>query len=251
MGVYIPATPSTIGAVLQELAERAVGSTLEGLREHRDDHICLEWGCRALRTLIMDRYVTHCVMLYVTHCVILYVTLCVTLNIMHNSTDQKKYMEMCLALFDLISILEQQDSNPVLLGEAFAAITCLTDISMSLSPHTTGVLLYFFMLPVEQLRKEACHQHIYTKVLEAVSKHPRNSFLSEVAIEQLTILLNYSNYYYIDHVTCNPYTIVAEMVDILNDANTLPKVIRIMKEHINIPCESLISSQSLLGQYCV
>lgn len=31
--------------------------------------------------------------------------------------------------------------------------------------------------------------------------------------------------------------IVAEMVDILNDANTIPKVIQIMKEHINIPCE--------------
>ena len=43
------------GAVLEELAERAVGSTLEGLRKHRDNHICLEWGCRALRTLIMDR----------------------------------------------------------------------------------------------------------------------------------------------------------------------------------------------------
>lgn len=100
---------------------------------------------------------------------------------------------MCLALFDLISILEQQDSNPVLLGEAFAAITCLTDISMSSSPYTTGVLWTLCVLPVEQLRKEACHQHIYTKVLEAVTKHPRNSFLSEVAIEQLTILLDYSN----------------------------------------------------------
>lgn len=101
-------------------------------------------------------------------------------------------MEMCLALFDLISILEQQDSNPVLLGEAFAAITCLTDISMSSSPYTTG-MLQIFMLSVEQLRKEACRQHIYTKVLDAVSKHPRNAFLSEVAIEQLTILLHYSN----------------------------------------------------------
>lgn len=30
---------------------------------------------------------------------------------------------------------------------------------------------------------------------------------------------------------------VEEMVDILNDANTIPKVIQIMKEHINIPCE--------------
>lgn len=56
------------GAVLEELAERGVGSTLEGLREHRDNHICLEWGCRALRTLIMDRYVNHRVMLYVTLC---------------------------------------------------------------------------------------------------------------------------------------------------------------------------------------
>ena len=52
-------------------------------------------------------------------------------------------MEMCLAFFDLISILEQQDSNPVLLGEAFAAITCLTDISMSLSPYTPGVLVIY------------------------------------------------------------------------------------------------------------
>lgn len=192
--------------MLEELAERAVGSTLEGLREHRDEHICLEWGCRALRTLIMDRYVmyfvTLCVM-YVMVCVsctyfvTLYVMVCVTLcHILCNnhSTDQKKYMEMCLALFDLISILEQQDSNPVLLGEAFAAITCLTDISMSLSPYTPGVLLTYS--PVEQLRKEACHQHIYTKVLEAVSKHPRNLFLSEVAIEQLTILLHKSNEHY-------------------------------------------------------
>ena len=40
-------------------------------------------------------------------------------------------MEMYLTLFDLLPILEQQDSNPVLLGEAFAVITCLTDISMS------------------------------------------------------------------------------------------------------------------------
>lgn len=46
---------------------------------------------------------------------------------------------------------------------------------------------------VEQLCEEACHQHIYTKVLEAVAKHPRNSFLSEVAIEQLTIMLHYGN----------------------------------------------------------
>ena len=46
---------------------------------------------------------------------------------------------MCLALFDLLSILEQQDSNPVLLGEAFAVITCLTDISMSSLPYDTGV----------------------------------------------------------------------------------------------------------------
>lgn len=74
------------------------------------------------------------VTLYVMSYVILYVTLCVTLSVFHCSTDQKEYMEMCLALFDLISILEQQDSNPVLLGEAFATITCLTDISMSLSP---------------------------------------------------------------------------------------------------------------------
>ena len=105
------------------------------------------------------------------------------------STDLKKYMEVSLALFVLISILEQQDSNPVLLGEAFAAITCLTDISMSLSPYTPGL----FVFPVEELRKEACRQHIYTKVLEAVSKHPRNVFLSEVAIEQLTILLHKCN----------------------------------------------------------
>ena len=154
MGMYrvCPATPPTIGAVLEELAERGVGSTLEGLREHHNNHVCLEWGCRALRSLIMDRYlatlyvmlyvipcvmlyVTLCVMLYVIPCVILYVILCVTRSVFHHSTDQKKYMEMCLALFDLISILEQQDSNPVLLGEAFAAITCLTDISMSLSPQ--------------------------------------------------------------------------------------------------------------------
>ena len=83
-------------------------------------------------------------MLYVMLCATLCHTVCHTVavcNIMchivslfHHSTDQKKYMEMCLALFDLISILEQQDSNPILLGEAFAAITCLTDISMSLSP---------------------------------------------------------------------------------------------------------------------
>ena len=63
--------PPTIGAVLEELAERGVGSTLEGLREHRDNHVCLEWGCRALRSLIMDRYVTLCVMVYVTLCVII------------------------------------------------------------------------------------------------------------------------------------------------------------------------------------
>ena len=135
------ATPPTTGAVLQELAERAVGSTLEGLREHRENHICLEWGCRALRTLIMDRYVICCVILYVTLyvicCVMLYVTL-----LCHYSTDQKKYMEMCLALFDLISILEQQDSDPILLGEAFAAITCLTDISMSSSPPPGWCYVY-------------------------------------------------------------------------------------------------------------
>ena len=71
--------PYTTGAVLEELAERGVGSTLEGLREHHDKHICLEWGCRALRTLIMDRYVMHCVILYVTMYVILYVMLYVTL----------------------------------------------------------------------------------------------------------------------------------------------------------------------------
>lgn len=146
MGVYrvCPATPLTIGAVLDELAERGVGSTLEGLREHRDNHVCLEWGCRALRSLIMDRYVTPYVIpfviLYVTLYVMPYVTLCVIPSMFHHSNDQKEYMEMCLALFDLISILEQQDSNPVLLGEAFAAITCLTDISMSLSPRTTGAL---------------------------------------------------------------------------------------------------------------
>lgn len=96
------------------------------------------------------------------------------------------------------------------------------------------------MLLVEQLRKEACRQHIYTKVLAAVSKHPRNPFLSEVAIEQLTILLHYGN------VTCvsilvsilvSTCAILDEMVDILNDANTIPKVVQIMKEHINIPCE--------------
>ena len=62
MGVYMvcPATPPTVGAVPDELAERGVGSTLEGLREHHDDHVCLEWGCRALRSLIMDRYIVLC-----------------------------------------------------------------------------------------------------------------------------------------------------------------------------------------------
>lgn len=72
------------GAVLEELAERAVGSTLEGLREHRNNHICLEWGCRALRTLIMDRYVTHChivcnVSCSMSQCVSYSVTQCVML----------------------------------------------------------------------------------------------------------------------------------------------------------------------------
>jgi len=157
------ATMSVTGAVSEELAERAVGSTLEGLREHRNNHICLEWGCRALRILIMDRYVILChtvcndVIFCVIQCVMMCVILCHTMcNDMYIlcvtqcvmmcygvcSTDQKKYMEMCLALFDLISILEQQDSDPILLGEAFAAITCLTDISMSLSPHTMGLVCY-------------------------------------------------------------------------------------------------------------
>ena len=89
---------------------------------------------------------------------------------------------------------------------------------------------------VEQLRKEACRQHIYTKVLEAVSKHPSDSFLSEVAIEQLTILLNYSKTIASVLIMWSPYG-TGEMVDILNDANTIPKVINIMQEHINIPCE--------------
>ena len=59
-----PYVPPTAGGMLQELPERGVGSTLEGLREHHGNHVCLEWGCgcRALKTLIMDKYV----MLHVT-----------------------------------------------------------------------------------------------------------------------------------------------------------------------------------------
>ena len=62
VGVYkvCTAMSSGVDAVLKELAERGVGSTLEGLREHHDKHICLEWGCRALRSLIMDRYIVLC-----------------------------------------------------------------------------------------------------------------------------------------------------------------------------------------------
>lgn len=42
---------------------------------------------------------------------------------------------------------------------------------------------------------------------------------------------------YSNILVCNCYSIVGEMVDVLNDANAIPKVIQMMKEHINIPCE--------------
>ena len=43
----------------------------------------------------------------------------------------KEYIEMCQVLFDLLGIVEQPDANAEVLGEAFAAITCLTDSGMS------------------------------------------------------------------------------------------------------------------------
>ena len=46
-----------------------------------------------------------------------------------------------------------------------------------------------FILQTEDLREEACQQHVYTKVLDAVDKHQTDKFLSEVAIEQLSILV--------------------------------------------------------------
>ena len=46
----------------------------------------------------------------------------------------KEYIEMCQVLFDLIAIVEQPDSCTEVLGEAFAAITCLTDNGLLLSP---------------------------------------------------------------------------------------------------------------------
>ena len=60
------------GAVLEELAERAVGSTLEGLRKHHDNHTCLEWGCRVLRTLIMDRYALYTILCHIMQCCVSY-----------------------------------------------------------------------------------------------------------------------------------------------------------------------------------
>ena len=73
--------------------------------------------------------VSHYAILYVILCIMMWVSH-IVLQSLHDSTDQKKYMGKCSALSDLISIIEQQESNPVLLGEVFAVITCLTDISM-------------------------------------------------------------------------------------------------------------------------
>jgi len=53
--------------------------------------------------------------------------------------------------------------------------------------QVVGVLV--FVLHAEDLREEACQQHVYTKVLDAVDKHQTDKFLSEVAIEQLSILV--------------------------------------------------------------
>ena len=63
-------------------------------------------------------------------------------------------------------------------------------------------------------------------------------------VAEMVHILSAANYYcttveilpLLYYVITVVITTVADMVDILNDANTIPKVIRIMQEHINIPC---------------
>lgn len=86
------ATPTIAVGVLDELSERGVGSTLEGLREHRDDDTCLEWGCRALRTLIMDKCV-HVYIIQYMMCVIMCHIVC---NIVCHTVTVTYCMSHCV-----------------------------------------------------------------------------------------------------------------------------------------------------------
>jgi len=56
-------------------------------------------------------------------------------------SDEKKfkeYIEMCQVLFDLLAIVEQPDADTEVLGEVFAAITCLTDNGLLPLPLSNG-----------------------------------------------------------------------------------------------------------------
>lgn len=92
------------------------------------------------------------------HCV----TLCHIVTPCHRSqyhtlySDDKKfkeYLEMCQVLFDLLAIVEQPDADTEVLGEAFAAITCLTDNGMSLLPHSSWDCSVYTLVQRSYVRK--------------------------------------------------------------------------------------------------